>query len=158
MTWEELPPSARVWIYSADRQLTEKEVESVNTALADFTTQWTAHNQALRAYGDVIHGRFLRLAVDQTKAGASGCSIDASVHYLQRLGQQLKLDFFDRTTFFADNGEGFLPYPREEFAEAYAKTELNDDSPVVDTLVDNKAKFDDHFVRPLSESWHARML
>ena len=157
MTWEDLPDHARLWIYSADRQLTDAEEAEVQTALRTFVKQWTAHRRDLRAYGDVVHQRFVRLAVDESAAGASGCSIDASVRFLKDLGQRLGVDFFERMIFFADNGEGFLPYPREEFAAAYARGEIGDQSPVVDPLVKTKGQYDSSFVKPLGASWHARM-
>ena len=157
MTWEDLPDSARLWIYTADRQLTDAEVADAQAALSTFVKQWTAHRRDLRAYGDIVNGRFVRLAVDESATGASGCSIDASVHFLQDLGRRLGVDFFERMTFFADNGEGFLPYPRDEFAAAYARGEIGDKSPVVDTLVDTKVKYESGFVKPLGQSWHARM-
>ena len=157
MQWEDLPDGARLWIYVADRQLTDAEVAEAEAALSTFVKQWTAHRRDLRAYGDIVNDRFVRLAVDESAAGASGCSIDASVHFLQALGRRLGVDFFERMTFFADNGEGFLPYPREAFAAAYARGEIGDESPVVDTLVDTKGKYERGFVKPLGESWHARM-
>lgn len=156
--WDDLPDEARLWIYVADRQLSEAEVAKANAALSAFAKQWTAHRRELSAYGDVVYGRFVRLAVDESAAGASGCSIDASVHFLQRLGTELGVDFFERMTFFADNGEGFLPYPRDKFAAAYARNDLKDSSPVVDTLVDTKGKYESGFVKALAESWLARMV
>ena len=158
MTWEQLPDHARLWIYTADRQLADGEVAEANAAAGAFVERWAAHRRELTAYGDVVYGRFLRLAVDESHAGASGCSIDASVRFVQELGRRLGVDFFERLTFFAGNGEGFLPYPREAFAAAYARGEIGDGSPVVDPLVDTKGKYESGFVKPLGESWHARMV
>ena len=158
MEWNDLPDNARVWVYTADRQLTDDEVERFSGDLQRFLRQWTAHRRELEAFGEVRHGRFVIVAVDESKAGASGCSIDASVRFLQEAGQRLAVDFFERMTFFADNGEGFLAYPRERFADAYARGELSDASPVVDTLVATKGALDRAFVKPLGESWHARMV
>ncbi len=158
MTWNDLPDTARLWVYTADRQLLPDEVAQVNAALASFVSTWTAHRQGLRAFADVVQQRFVRIAVDQSQTGASGCSIDASVRFLEGLGQRLGVNFFERLVFFADDGEGFRAFPRDVFAAAYAKGELNDGSPVIDPLVDTKASYDLAFVKPLSISWHARMV
>ena len=158
MTWESLPDHARVWVYTADRQLDDAEVADLTARLRAFTERWTAHRRELAAHGEVRHGRFVILAVDERQAGASGCSIDASVRFLQGCGRDLGVDFFDRMTFFADNGAGYLPYPRDKFAEAYRRGELDDTSPVIDPLVKTKAELDAAFVKPLAESWHARMV
>ncbi len=158
MTWEELPDHARVWIYSASRQLSDEEQAKLRQHLSRFTAQWTAHRKDLAAFGDVWHGRFVLLAVDESRAGASGCSIDASVHFLQQLGRELDVDFFDRMTFFADAGNGFRAYTKEAFEEAYKRGELTAETLVVDPLVDSKRRVNQEFVKPLRESWHARFI
>lgn len=158
MTFTELPATSRVWVYTASRQLSEAEQGEIQTHLAHFVQEWTAHRQALEAMAEIRHGRFLLLAVDESQAGASGCSIDASVRFLQALGQQYKVDFFDRMTFFADNGEGFLPYVQDSFADAYRRGELSDNSLVIDPLVNTKAQLDAAFVKPLKDSWHKRFV
>ncbi len=158
MTYTELPDTSRVWVYTASRQLAEDEQANIQRHLDEFVVKWTAHRQALKAVAEIRNGRFLILAVDESQAGASGCSIDASVHFLQGLGNHFQIDFFDRMTFFADNGEGFLPYSQQEFTAAYESGELTDDSPVVDPLVNSKAQLEASFVKPLKDSWHKRFV
>ncbi len=158
MTYTELPDTSRVWVYTASRQLSEAEQADIQRQLNHFVKEWTAHRQALEAVGEIRNGRFLILAVDESQAGASGCSIDASVRFLQDLGNSHQVDFFDRLTFFADNGEGFLPYAQTEFTAAYQRGELTDESPVVDPLVNTKAQLDAAFVKPLKDSWHKRFV
>lgn len=158
MTYAELPDSSRVWVYTASRQLSEGEQTDIQHKLNGFVKEWTAHRHALEAVAEIRNGRFLILAVDESQAGASGCSIDASVRFLQDLGNKYKVDFLDRMTFFADNGEGFLPYAHTAFTEAYQRGELTDESPVVDPLVNTKAQLDSAFVKPLKDSWHKRFV
>jgi len=158
MTFNEMPATSRLWVYTASRQLSQDEIVGIQSQLDQFVEEWTAHRQALTAVAEVSHGRFLILCVDESKAGASGCSIDSSVHFLQRLGEQYKVDFFDRMTFFADNGNGFLPFTQDDFAAAYQRGELTEDSPVVDPLVNTKAQFEAAFVKPLKDSWHSRFV
>lgn len=158
MTFTELPATSRVWIYTANRQLTAVEQAEIQPQLDRFVQEWTAHRQALEAVAEIRHGRFVILAVDESKAGASGCSIDASVHFLQHLGQQYEVDFFERMTFFADNGEGFSPYSHADFVAAFERGELTDESPIIDPLVNTKAQFDSAFVKPIKESWHKRFV
>ena len=158
MSWDQLPDYARVWVYVANRPLTDADVAAANTALKAFVREWTAHRRQLAAYGDVVRGRFVRLAVDESQAGASGCSIDASVRFLQDLGRRLGVDFFERTTFFVDAGDGFAPHDREALAAAHASGQIHDTTPSLDPLVNTKGDFDRAFVKPLGESWLKRMV
>ena len=67
-------PDSRVWIYVAERPLTADEAQVVSEALAEFTQRWTAHNQSLQATGELFQQQIILLMVDETHAGASGCS------------------------------------------------------------------------------------
>ncbi len=113
----------------------------------------------MHAAGEVLHHRFIVLAVDETRAGASGCSIDASVKFLQQLQGELKTDLFDRMQFtYRDAGGSLHTVAREEFAERYRQGKITDETPVFDTLVTRLADLQTDFEKPLAQSWHARMV
>jgi len=76
--FDTLPDSARIWIYQANRTFTDAEMAEIRTDLEAFLTQWTAHGADLKAGYELPYSRFIVLGLDQTHAGASGCSIDAS--------------------------------------------------------------------------------
>jgi len=96
MILENLSPESKVWVYTADRFFSQKDKETIEDAMSRFLPQWAAHGNAL--YGDytILKDRFLILAVDESKAGATGCSIDTSVRFMKDLGGYLKIDFFNR--------------------------------------------------------------
>ena len=94
--FDHLPGSSKVWIYQSDRELTSNEREVLIKDLKIFIQDWAAHGNQL--YGDVLikNNRFVILAVDETKSGVSGCSIDSSVRKMKELGSALNIDFFNR--------------------------------------------------------------
>ena len=92
-------PESRVWVYMINRPLADTEAFSAQKVLDAFAREWTAHNQALQAKAEVFQNQFVILMVDETRAGTSGCSIDKSVHFLEGLGQELGVDFFERMRF-----------------------------------------------------------
>ena len=67
---------SRIWVYTCNRKLTDGESLDVQQQLDSFCRQWTAHNQALQAVAEVFENQFVFLMVDESKSGASGCSID----------------------------------------------------------------------------------
>ncbi len=95
--FEKLPDSARIWIYQADRKLSADEQRKISIDLEVFTNQWTAHNQMLGASFCVLYDQFVIVAVNENVNQASGCSIDASVHQMKKLGDQFHINFFNRT-------------------------------------------------------------
>lgn len=154
-----LPDATRVWIYQADRPLNDSEIAELNNRLASFAEQWVSHSRALRAHAEVRHGRFLVLMVDETQAGASGCSIDASVHFLKQLEQAYGLALFDRMTFAYRDSDGRVrTAAAPEFGALYKRGEITDNTPVFDNLVKTKGELDTAWVKPLGESWHARFV
>jgi hypothetical protein len=94
--FENLPPDSKVWIYTADREFTVEDKAIIGDAMKQFLPQWAAHGNALFGDYSIEKNRFLILSVDESQAGASGCSIDSSVRFIKDLGAHLKIDFFNR--------------------------------------------------------------
>src|SRR5579871_4057420 len=95
--FEQLPAHSSLWVYQADREFSAEEAKIISQSLNEFCAQWTAHGNALSTSFKLEHNRFVILSVDETTAGASGCSIDGSVRNLKELGHHLNIDFFDRS-------------------------------------------------------------
>src|SRR3954468_18254474 len=113
----EFSSHSRVWVYQADRKLTTDEVAQIQQHLNNFTTGWTAHNNQLKAKAEIRYNRFLILIVDETQAGASGCSIDKSVHFMQQIEQKFGINLFDRFNLAYRQGNEVLSLPRNAFEE-----------------------------------------
>ena len=155
---ELLPETTRVWIYQSNRPFSAEEQTQLRPALQRFADQWVSHNQQLHSFADLYHDRFLVLMVDESHAGASGCSIDSSVRFIKQIESALGVDLFDRMRFSYKDGAEVRTVPRDEFAKLYADGKINDDTLVFDTLVNNKKSFDESFVKRLGDSWHKRMV
>jgi len=153
-----LSPESRVWVYTASRRLTDPEAEFTRQQTAAFLQTWTAHNQALLAKSELIDNQLLLLVVDETQAGASGCSIDKSVHFLEQLGQHLGLDWFERMRFGWVDAAGELYFAdRAEFAALRQAGTITDSTLVVNTLVQKRGELADQWLIPYAQSWHRRL-
>lgn len=154
-----LPAHARVWVYAADRALNDEEAKCTVDAVRAFVAGWAAHGNQLLADARLLHQRFLMIAVDEQQAGASGCSIDASVHFVKSLGAQLGVDFFNRMVFHYRNASGdIVTLPRAEFKQAYSDGLITGSTFVFDPLVKTLGELADNFEKPLAQSWHRRMV
>ena len=114
--FDHFAPSSKVWVYQAERNLSSEEVAVADKAIEQFTEQWAAHSQELKAKGAILHQRFLVLMVDESQANASGCSIDSSVHFVQELGKHLSIDFFDRLNIAYNVNKSIINETIETFA------------------------------------------
>lgn len=149
---------SRVWIYTAKPTIVPAQQAAIAQDLAAFTHQWVSHNRQLQATYQLLHDRFIVLAVDETRAGASGCSIDKSVHFLQQLQGAFQLDLFDRMQFSYWNGEQAHTLDRDQFTTHYQAGTITDETLVFDTLVATKAQFETGFLKPLGQSWISRFI
>ena len=98
-----------------------------------FVADWTAHRRDLQAGFDWLHGRFLLIGVDESRAGASGCSIDALTGHLRNLGAELDLDLLDSMPVWFRGPSGHVRMvSRAEFADLAVRGEVSDSTPVFD--------------------------
>ncbi len=156
--YQSLSDQSKVWIYQSNRPFSEEETSQIRSYVQQFAQQWVSHNRQLKAYGEVYHQRFIVLMVDETAAGASGCSIDKSVHFMKQIEQKFGVDLFDRMRFSVKGPDGIKTISRDTFADWYANGQIDNETIVFDTLVADKAAFDQSFEKSLGESWHKRMV
>jgi hypothetical protein len=83
MSIKDLNPESKLWLYQTNRPLNSTEITWLNEQLEEFTKQWAAHGNQLKAAGEVLNPYFVALAVDLTHENASGCSIDSSVRFIK---------------------------------------------------------------------------
>ena len=153
-----LADTSKVWIYQSDKAFTQDESIEIQNHVDIFCKNWVSHSNELKAAGKLIHNRFIVLMVDESNAGASGCSIDKSVHFVKSVESKYKVGMFDRMNFSYQIDGEVKTASRDEFAELYNNKVINDETLVFDNLVSNKAAFDKEWVKPLKNSWHSRMV
>ena len=153
-----LPETSRVWIYQANRSFSTEELSEIEKLFNNFVADWTAHGADLRAGYEVRYNRFIVLALDQTNAAASGCSIDASVHFIQHLEQKFKVDLLDKMNVSYKQGEFIAYKPLADFKKMAKNKAVSKNTIVFNHLVTNKQEYEDHWEVPASESWHARFM
>jgi hypothetical protein len=105
------PMDSRVWVYQADRKLSETEKNWISEQLPQFTNEWNAHGTKLNSYARVISDYHVFFAVNP-ETMASGCSIDSSVRFVKSLEKELDLSFFNRLKMLIEeNGNTqFVPF------------------------------------------------
>ena len=148
-----LSGSSKVWLYHSDRIFTNEEIPEIKQKIFDFVQIWVSHNRSLKSFGNLFHNRMIALFVDESQAGASGCSIDTSVHFLQKLGIEYNADFFNRMIFSYKQDENVYSVNAEEFRKLYSEGKITDDTLVFDNLVKTKEEFVESWIKPLNESW-----
>ena len=156
--FKNLPDDSRVWVYQASRKLSEEEVESLKPRTAAFLEQWTAHGQDLEAGFEVRYNRFIVLGLNQENASASGCSIDASVKFIQSLEKEFELDLLDKMNVTFYNGQFIAHKSLSDFRKMAKARSVSANTVVFNNLVNTKAEYLENWEVPAKESWHNRFL
>jgi hypothetical protein len=156
--FESLADSSRVWIYQANRSFTAEEIQEISNKLDLFIERWTAHGAELKASYEIKYNRFITIALDQQLNAASGCSIDASVKFIQQLEKEYNVDLLDKMNVSYKQGE-FIAYKSlTDFRKMAKQKAVSPNTIVFNNLVNNKAEYLSDWEVPASESWHNRFL
>lgn len=152
-----LPDEARVWIYQSNREIDDHTTQIIRDALISFSDKWTSHGTEVPCYTNIFHNRFLVFIADESQH-VSGCSIDSSVHFIQNMGKELGLDFFDRLTYLYFEGDEIKSMEHKDFKSALTEGKISRDTLVFNNLVKTKKEFVESWVSPIAKSWHSRFL
>lgn len=156
--FKDLPGHSRIWVYQSNRSFTDAEQEEIEEALSSFLQQWTAHGSDLHAGFEIKYKRFIIVGLDQSNASASGCSIDASVHFIQTLEQKYDVTLMDRMNVSFKQGDYIAYKPLKDFKRMAKEKAVSKNTIVFNNLVASKLEYLENWEVPASESWHARFV
>jgi hypothetical protein len=153
-----LPAAARVWIFAASDALDPARAAPMLAAVDEYLGQWRAHGEPLTCARDWRDGHFLAIGVDQSTAGASGCSIDAMFRVLQGLQASLGTALVGGgRVFWRDAGGAVRCAGRDAFRQLAAAGQVSGETPVFDTSVVTAEGYRAAFEKPLRSSWHREL-
>lgn len=152
VSFDELPGSSRVWVYQADRALSEIEEARILGFLTGAVEGWVTHGMPMRGSVKILFNRMILLAADTGFQEPSGCSIDSSTGWLQELGSGMGLNFFDRSIgYFEDEHLKF-------FSVFDAKKQVSGGiirphTPLINLQVKTVGELENELVIPASKSF-----
>jgi hypothetical protein len=153
-----LPEESRIWIYQSNRSFSEEELSEIKEKLNIFIENWTAHGSDLKSGYTIEYKRFIVIALNQNISNATGCSIDASVHFIQQLEKDYNVDLMDKMNVSYKQGEYVAHKTLLDFKKMAKDKAVSKNTIVFNNLVDNIAEFKENWEVPASESWHSRFL
>lgn len=155
----DLPDDARLWIFAADRPLSEAESQTLVESLRPFLASWQAHGLPVQGQAAVLHHRFLLLAGYVPGGEISGCSIDAATQAVEAAAQRLGITWMSPLmVFYRDAADAVQHVTRAQFRRLIAEGKVTAQTPVFDlSLTHVGALRRGAFEKPAGQSWHARV-
>jgi len=154
--FDTLPEESKIWIYQSNRKFSDEEMAQIDEALKTFVENWAAHGTGLEASYQLKYNRFIILAVNQENQMATGCSIDASVAFIQSLEQKYGVDLLDKMNVTYRLGEHIAHKPLTEFKKMAKDKAVSGNTIVFNNLVNNIAEYNESWEIPAQDSWHSR--
>jgi hypothetical protein len=157
--FEELPKSARIWVYGSDSDLSPESEKKLLTSVDEFLARWAAHGVPLHTARRWDDGRFLTIGVDSTKEGASGCSIDGLFRTLKSLEPSLGAHIVTNGLIYYRGNDGVIhSVTRDEFTDRASKGEIDANTEVFDLSVTSLGEWEGRFKSRVGDSWHASLM
>jgi len=154
----DLPDHSRVWIYQANQKLSKEQIAHINSSALAFLDSWAAHGADLDAALEVVYDQFVVLSVDENVASATGCSIDKSVHFFQKLGNELNVDFFNRLLVAFKAEDSIKLLPMSEFEDLLKADKLTEKTLVFNNLVTTLGEYRTNWEVEVKDSWHRQLM
>lgn len=148
-----LPQDARVWVFPSSREFSDEEVEQIQAQLDVFLFQWAAHGADLNAFGHILFNRFIIVMLDESKVGASGCSIDSLNHFTQKIEKDYNVSFTDRMNITYQYESNFRDININDI-----QGKFNLDTIFFNHLVNTKSDFENSWLTSVRNSWLERFI
>jgi hypothetical protein len=158
VNFDELPENSRIWIYQSNRKLSDSEILSIETKIITFLNSWTAHGKNLEAGYEIKYNRFIVFGLNQENASASGCSIDASVNFIQKIEKDFGLDLMDKMNVTYYNGKFIAHKSLIDFKKMAKAKSISKNTIVFNNLVNTKIDYLENWKVPAKDSWHGRFI
>ncbi|MBA6156624.1 ABC transporter ATPase [Tenacibaculum sp. S7007] len=156
--YNNLPNNSRVWVYQADREFTVEEIEYISAKAILFIDNWTRHGDDLKGSFTIKYNQFLVLVVDESFNNVSGCSIDASVRFVQELEKELKIDLMNKMNISFKDGENINIVKLSDFQKFAKEKKITANTVVFNNMINTKEDFENNWEVTADKSWHKRFL
>jgi hypothetical protein len=150
--------ASRIWIYQADRNLTEQENIDIHQKLQDFITRWNTHGKPVKGFATVLFNRFILIMADESNFSVSGCSIDSSVAVIREIEQKHQIDLFNRSNLAFLLNDSIVTIPLNEMANAIKTGMISADTLYFNNTIQNKQEWQASWLVPVQQTWLARFL
>ena len=154
-----LADNARLWIWVAERPLSESEQVAVTDAVEQFLGGWTSHNRKIQGASAVLLDQVLILAGEIEEGEISGCGIDKSAHLMEEVASRHGFTWTSALDVpIVDDARGeIVMLDRAELKHGIRNGDLSADISIIDRTVTSLGDLRSYgLTRPARDSWAAR--
>ncbi len=157
VNFNDLPDTARVWIFGSKNPLDSSQVQKLTENMGLSLEQWTAHKSELNPSWELRHNQFIIIGLDENMMAASGCSIDSMVHNLKNFESAIAANIVGNSlkVFYRDKNESIQCVGRAEFKQLVENGSVNEETVVFNNMIQTAGDLRENgWEIPMRDSWH----
>ena len=147
-----LPEQARIWVYASEKALTQNQQAYILNYISEHLKGWNAHKEPLTAGVTILENHFIVVALDESKNGASGCSIDTLQKTIQKIEKEFSISLMNRLNVFCKIEDEILCISSFKLGSVADKDTL-----FYDLTILTKSDLNT-YLKPISEGWCAHLV
>ena len=145
--FDKISDNSRIWIYASETELTNNQYDYILEKLSNHLRNWEAHKVPLIAGVTILENHFIIVALDDSKNGASGCSIDTLQNKIQEIEKELSISLLNRLNIFCKIEGVIKCIPINKLADNANKKTL-----FYDITIQKKSKLS-NWLKTIEEGW-----
>lgn len=155
-----LPATADCWLYATDRPLRNDEMTFLESLFDSFQKEWSSHGRHVSGACKVLDNRIVLVAAHVANGDISGCGIDKSLHLLQEAALSRSFAWVSALNIVYQDSQGaWQVVSRAQFKTLATQGIVSDTTRVIDLSIRSLGALRENGIsRPVSTSWHARLL
>jgi hypothetical protein len=154
-----LPDHSRLWIFAADRKLSQGEATELMKTVDEFLESWKAHGAPVAAATELKYQQFLVIAANPDVTAPSGCSIDALTRSLQQIGAQHNVNLMNSGQVYFENDGEISWATRPQFKQLAREGRVSLATQVFDNSLTTLSDFrSGKWHLPAERSWHRGLI
>jgi hypothetical protein len=143
ISFDELSPNAKIWIFKGQRIFDLDEKVEVEKHLERFMASWLSHESNVRGAYRFFEDQFLLIGAETEEGAPSGCSTDGLVHFIKELSKSIGIDLMDNGSIFFKKGDSFSKAAFQNISNLVQKGELKENTIVLNSQVAQKKDLQD---------------
>lgn len=147
----------KVWAYVISSALSDAELDKFTAAGLNFVNHWTAHENKLNANFEIFGRRIVLISVDEAYFGASGCSIDKLLRFIQQCEKDFNCQLLNRHNVAYEAENAIRVCPSHQIPHLLEKGEITPSTLVFNTAISNSEELT-RWKEPLDSTWLNKFL
>jgi hypothetical protein len=151
-----LPDHSKLWIFAADRPLSDAEAMALVNEMQGFVQTWLAHGMPVTGSCQMKYNQFLFIAADESSL-PSGCSTDEMTRRVRLLGETYGVEFLGMPRVQYRTNGSVNTVSRIDFGELAKQGTVDSSTIVFDNALTAVADLrNGKWELPAKSSWHAK--